>query len=442
MPATLLQDKQFQALPDRLTLREGDSLHLNGRVYRTERVLGQGGFGTVYLIKDEQARPFALKLLDLWRMKPEEYKPLSARFEQGFKAGRIDSEYLVRNYAFGHLKGNPYIIMDYCPGGSLAARQAEFRNQGKFGAVFRSILHALNDLHSQGIIHRDIKPDNILFDANDRPRLSDFDIAGHLRTRMTQTNWCGTVKEIWGTAVYAPPEQLDAREAFRFTLPSMDLFALGVTAYETLTSGHYPYGSFEEFSANPAAFYTKVRRGEFTPLTQYRQDLDARLVDAIHRCLVADAVKRAQGVGELLAMLGDQAPERHTGSAHILHDEWVLRVMNGEEIGKEYNLSRISRSRGRNVLRMGWSGGNDNGGNELPVREAFTNFISSRHATLEWTGRCWAIRDGQWLDAGEWKPSLNGTLVNNVRVDHLRGRELQHNDIITIGDTTLKIMHT
>lgn len=441
MPAALLQDIQFQAIPDRLTIRKGDHLHLNGRAYVMESVLGQGGFGTVYRILDEQGRTFALKLLDLWRMKPEEYKPLSARFEQGFKAGKIDSEYLVRNYAFGSLKGNPYIIMDYCPGGSLAARQNEFMDQSRFLPVFRAIILALLDLHNQGIIHRDIKPDNILFDANDRPRLSDFDIAGHLRTRMTQTNWRGTVKEIWGTAVYAPPEQLDAREAFRFTLPSMDIFALGVTAYEILTSGKYPYGSFEEFSRNPAAFYSLVRRGIFTPITDHRPDLDVKLVEAVHRCLIADATKRAQSAEALLTILGETLPERNTSNVHVLHDEWVMRVMNGEETGKEYNLSRIRDSRNRNVLRIGWANGLEPSENELPVREVFTNYISARHATLEWDGRNWAIRDGQWLESEEWKPSLNGTLVNANHVDHIIGLDLRHNDIISIGDTTFKIMH-
>lgn len=432
-------EKDFNQLPEKITFRKGDLLHLKCGRYAISETIGQGGFGTVYLVRDDRGLRFAMKLLDLWRMKPNEFDMITARFEQGFKAGQIESDYLVRNVAQGTLMGNPYILMTYCPNGSLASRQQEFHDVARFEEMAIALLYALQDLHDNGIIHRDIKPDNLLFDEHDVPRLSDFDISGHLKKRLTMANWRGAVKEIWGTAVYAPPEQLNPRDAFAFTRPSMDMFAFGVTCYETLSGGHYPYGSFEEFEKNPVAFYEKVRKGVFTPLTHYRKDLPDKWIRIIHACLAADPRKRVQDASEVLALFGHRKPVFHR-NVHVERDEWVLRVMMGEEVGREYNLSLLSRHSHRNVLRMGWS---EEGlpVNDLSVKETFTSYISTRHATLEFEAGHWIIRDGQWDQGKGWKCSMNGTMVNHALIDHAKGHTLRHNDIVTVGETTLKVLH-
>lgn len=432
-------EKDFNDLPEKITFRNGDILKLRCGSLVVADTIGQGGFGTVYLVKDDRGGGFALKILDLWRMKPSEFEMVTARFEQGFKAGQIESDYLVRNIAQGSLAGNPYILMSYCANGSLASRQKEFYEIDRFEEMAIALLYALQDLHDNGIIHRDIKPDNLLFDENQVPRLSDFDISGHLKKRLTTANWRGAVKEIWGTAVYAPPEQLNPKDAFALTRPSMDMFAFGVTAYETLSGGYYPYGSFQEFEKNPLAFYDKVRRGQFIPLTRHRPDLPEKWVHIIHACLAADPQKRVQSAAEILALFGHRKPVFHN-NIHVERNEWILRVMMGEEVGREYNLSLLARHRRRNVLRLGWSD-QQHPVNDIDIRETYTSYISSRHATLEKEEGPWVIRDGQWDQKASWKSSTNGTMVNHKLIDHQKGHLLQHNDIITIGETTLKVIH-
>lgn len=432
-------DKDTQGVPEKTSFREGDNLLLQGVRFAVVREVGQGGFATVYLIRDDAGRPFALKVLDLWRMRPDEYAGIAERFEQGFKAGQIDSPYLVRSIQHGRLLGNPYIRMAYCPNGSLASRKSEFQDIRRFQGIAMGILQALRDLHDHGVIHRDIKPENILFGADDTPMLTDFDISGHLKKRRTSRNWRGAVKEIWGTAVYAPPEQLDHNEAFAFLKPAMDMFAFGVTAYEVLSGGHYPYGNFEEFAADPTGFYRKVRQGQLTPITFYRRDLPHHWVDIIHSCLRPDPEKRLQHPDEALRMLGNtvtRSPRNHDTQ----FNEWVIRVMNGEEIGREYNITRLARNAGTGVVRLGSSHGGERE-NHIVIREERSRYISRRHATLEWIGSQWSIRDGQWDGQGGWHRSTNGTLVNGQPVDSLRGLPLHHEDIVTVGETTLKFLH-
>lgn len=203
-------------------------------------------------------------------MKPNESEEVSNRFQQGFKAGQIISPYLVRNFWNGKIEGNPYIIMQFCPQGSLTGKLPEFYPEDKYTRLSLKILQGLDDLHNNGVIHRDLKPDNVLFDEEGEPKLSDFDISGFLNKRMTSRNWIGAVKETWGSLLYVPPEQLDQWQAYKMTRASMDIFAFGVTMYETITQGRLPFGTLAEFEKNPAGYYQNVKSGRYTALHQYR----------------------------------------------------------------------------------------------------------------------------------------------------------------------------
>ena len=87
--------------------------------YRVSKTLGEGSFGKVYRVTDNAGKDYALKLLRLWEVPPEIRKPLTDRFEMEFKTGQIDCEYLVSSIDYGTVGGNPYIVMEYCPGGDL-----------------------------------------------------------------------------------------------------------------------------------------------------------------------------------------------------------------------------------------------------------------------------------------------------------------------------------
>ena len=106
----------MQDLAQRCSYSEGDII--DGR-FQVERVLGEGTFGIVYSVKDHHGDVYALKLLRLWEIHPDLRKGLVKRFRMEFETGLIQSEYLVHSYSYGFAYGNPYIVMEFCPGGDL-----------------------------------------------------------------------------------------------------------------------------------------------------------------------------------------------------------------------------------------------------------------------------------------------------------------------------------
>lgn len=442
----IYQESFESNIPSQIILKSGDKLILNHDQYTVLEPIGQGGFGSVYKIVSSNSAVLAIKILDLWRLKPNEFEEISARFKQGFQAGQIDSDFLVKNLYEGRLEGNPYIIMEYCPNGNLNDRKAEFYFEYKFSRLFISVLKGLQDLHQNGVIHRDIKPDNILFTLEDNPKLTDFDIVGNINKRMTAANWLGAVKDIWGTAVYAPPEQLNHKKSFAYTKPSMDVFAFGVTMYEVLSGGHYPFGPFEEFENNPIAYYDNIKSGNFKPIINFRNDLSPLWIDIVHKCIQSDPANRFQSPREILDLLVfkevnvlenkfKKIEYEKLNSGPLIHKNWKLKILNGEEIGKEYVLSDFF-NKNQNLLRIGWN----KVFNQIAIRETYTKFISEKHATIEKYHDKLFIRDGQWTKTSGWKKSTNGTMVNQYEVDHNLGFPISYGDIITIGEVTLKLL--
>lgn len=421
------------AFPEKIELQGADILELENGVFEVKRKIGQGGFGSVFEISNSKSDNFAIKVLDLWKKKPDEWDVLRGRFAQGVKASKIKSTNLVKSYTYGVLKGNPYLIMEYCSNGNLSDKFSTFSSEDKFSFLAKDVLVGLNDLHSNGVIHRDIKPENILFDKKDIPKLTDFDISVFVDKRATLRNWRGSVKEVWGTAMYAPPEQLDYRKAYHATRPTMDIFSFGVTLYETITDGKYPFGTYKEFEKNPIAFYKKVRNSRPISIGEVRPDISSFWKNLIDGCIEPNPDDRIQTVSEIL----DAIPVYKVVKRKVkVNGNWVLKVMNGHEIGKVYDLGKLVGKVGKNLLTMGYRGDEYNS-NNIGVQEVYSNYISSRHCTLEFFESSWFIRDGQMNPKG-WLPSTNGTYVNSKKVDE-RGMELSLGDIITIGDTTLKL---
>jgi serine/threonine-protein kinase len=209
--------------------------------YRIERELGRGGMATVYLAHDEElGRPVAVKLL------PEQLaddSELRARFVREARlAGRLSHPNVVRVYDAGDAAGRPFIVMEYVSGGSLAdagrvpaARVVELAVQACAG---------LQHAHDAGLVHRDVKPANLLVRDDGVLKIADFGIARAAEsTRHTQA---GT---LLGTAAYLAPEQIAGEDA----TPASDVYSLGAVLYELLT-GHPPYtfSSLVELAAQQA----------------------------------------------------------------------------------------------------------------------------------------------------------------------------------------------
>src|SRR6266496_1107271 len=200
--------------------------------YKIKSELGRGGMATVYRAFDPISnREVAIKIL------PRELLNnlvTRARFKRELKLiASLEHPAIVPVYDVGGEDDHqPYFVMRYMSGGSLS----EMIQKGRFSLrdaalIIERLASALDHAHSRGIIHRDIKPDNVLFDASNNPYLSDFGVA-----KLTEAVVSATGREVIGTPAYISPEQALGENVDR----RADVYGLGAMLYEMLT-GERPF---------------------------------------------------------------------------------------------------------------------------------------------------------------------------------------------------------
>ena len=206
--------------------------------YEIKETIGRGGMATVYLARDPSSkRDVAVKVLPRESLGNEENS--LERFTKELETiASLEHPAIVPVYDVGEQDGQTYFVMRYMAGGSLSILIQEGKLSLQDTArIIERITVALDHAHKQGIIHRDIKPDNILFDLNDNPYISDFGVA-----KLTEVSVDANIESrVVGTPGYMSPEQayderVDARS---------DVYALGVVIYQMLTGR-----SIERFSTN------------------------------------------------------------------------------------------------------------------------------------------------------------------------------------------------
>lgn len=406
-----------------------------GNRYVVEKVLGEGSFGKVYRVKDIDDTIYALKLLHLWDVAPDIRQPLMERFEMEFKTGQIDCEYLVQSVDYGKIGGNPYIVMEFCPGGDLTPLIGQ--NVHKTAEICQQILLGLRTLHMNGKVHRDLKPENVLFKTNGVAALTDFGIAGDRNHRMTERNILGRPQQVFGTYAYMPPEQVNRQRGGVTVLPTTDIFSFGVMAFQLLT-GKLPFG--ELTNHNELANYQKRgKNGEWSRHLLNGIENGNQWLQLLEGCLQPNLKKRIQSVDEVLKIL----PAGSCGHVSIpvapvnikINNEkgTCLHVMQGDQYGAIYNLSDMVAS-GNRIITLGREPGN------LIILKDDVNFYISRcHCCIEaHPAPGWIVRDGQWNDQGkQWVESSNGTYVNSIQVGPT-GYILETGDIISIGDIKIR----
>ncbi len=204
--------------------------------YHIIEQLGQGGMATVYKAFDTRLeREVAVKVLRKGLFGEDVLERVSARFEREAKAvAKLMHPNIVRVHDYGEYQGQPYLVMEYLPGGTLKDRLTKPISWRKAVQLLIPVAQALDYAHENQIVHRDIKPSNILLTSKGQPMLTDFGIAKILDLEDGQTLTAAGVGV--GTPEYMAPEQglgveIDGRA---------DIYSLGVVLYEMIT-GRKPF---------------------------------------------------------------------------------------------------------------------------------------------------------------------------------------------------------
>jgi len=264
--------------------------------YEIKEVIGRGGMASVYLAHDPSSkRDVAVKVLPRESLGKEENS--LERFKKELETiASLEHPAIVPVYDVGEQDGQPYFVMRYMAGGSLSIliQERKFSLQDT-ARIIERIVVALDHAHKQGIIHRDIKPDNILFDLNDNPYISDFGVA-----KLTEVSIdANTESRVVGTPGYMSPEQaydqrVDARS---------DVYALGVVIYQMLSGK-----SMQRFSTNTSL--DKVRAYVEQPIPEILRvvpTLPPEVDAIIKKAMARDKMDRYESAIDLARVLNQVA---------------------------------------------------------------------------------------------------------------------------------------
>jgi pimeloyl-ACP methyl ester carboxylesterase len=257
------------------------------RQYRVVERIGEGGMGVVYRAHDTTLdRDVALKFVTLG---PGAAGGYGDRWRQEARAlAALNHPNIVTIYEIGDVDGAPFLALEWVGGGSLSGAAVE-RPLGveAFARLALPIADALAAAHDSGIIHRDVKPANVLITADGRVKLADFGLARIGGEDVTQA------AELAGTVAYMSPEQA----AGAALGPPTDVFSFGVLAYELL-AGERPFPG-----ANPGAVLAAILADRRVRLLEHRPDIPVPLADAIETCLAHDPPSRFSSGAELARAL-------------------------------------------------------------------------------------------------------------------------------------------
>jgi eukaryotic-like serine/threonine-protein kinase len=257
-----------------------------GSRYEIVRLLGQGGMGAVYQAHDKELeRQVAIKVI---RADMASNPEILRRFKQELILARqITHKNVIRIFDLGQADGIKFITMEYIEGENLQAvlRRKKKLDPAEAANILAQVCRALEAAHNEGVIHRDLKPQNIMLDKTGRAYVMDFGIArSMLSAGMTQTG------ALIGTPDYMSPEQakgqtLDARS---------DLFSIGIIFYEML-SGQVPFDA----DTTMAKLWKRTNEPA-RPLDELDKSIPKPLSDIVRKCLEIDPQKRFVSAGELL----------------------------------------------------------------------------------------------------------------------------------------------
>jgi eukaryotic-like serine/threonine-protein kinase len=268
--------------------------------YRPVRPLGSGGSGSVWLARDERTGlDVALKII------PREGKAAARAEREALAARRLRHDRCVRAYDVGHDSSHVYIAYEYVAGRTVReAMRADDLSDEDAVEIAAQVLDALAHAHRAGIVHRDVKPSNILLEDRDElaARLLDFGLA-----QFDGADTLTAVGDVPGTLAYIAPERLAGEEA----TPESDVWAVAVLLWEAL-AGRHPFWGV------PLQEVARAIESGAAPLGSERRDLPRRLLAAVDGALSLDPDARPRAsafAADLRAAIRASTPRTAARSA-------------------------------------------------------------------------------------------------------------------------------
>ena len=288
--------------------------------YKIVDRLGKGSVGEVYLAHDPHIdRQVALKVLHKEHLTS---KKIIKRFIKEAKAiGRLSHLNIVSVYDVGKDHGTIYIAMEYLEGQPLNEElQSKKFDITSIASIGRQVAAALDYAHQKGIVHRDVKPSNLIITDNNQVKLTDFGIAHFEDPSITLQTCSG---DILGTPAYMSPEQVAGREVDGRS----DLYALGVILYELMV-GQRPF-----IENTLAALFKAITQHNLIPPKKANPSIPSDLSDIVLKSMDKNPDRRYRSGAELAAALGAYLPDEKTdfkplkGMKKIMGFGWAAILM-------------------------------------------------------------------------------------------------------------------
>lgn len=291
----LLSSSSVEEAEETVIYNDEPDLPAFGSRYEVERRLGQGGMGAVYQARDNELdRDIALK-----EIRPElvDQPDVIARFKREVQlASEITHPNVLRVYDLGDADGKRFLTMQYVDGVTLSAhlRRRGLLEISEIISIFRQLCAALAAAHDKGVVHRDMKPGNVMIDAEGKAFVMDFGLARSLAlSGLTQTG------AVLGTPHYMSPEQVSGQPVDART----DVYALGVILYQMLT-GEFPF-------QGESTFEIMMQRVQKDPPSAHElnPEIPGYLRKILERCMEREPSLRYADADAVLADLDAQQVE-------------------------------------------------------------------------------------------------------------------------------------
>jgi serine/threonine protein kinase len=326
--------------------------------YEIIRVAGEGNMGIVYLARDPfENRDVAIKVCRIPEGSDAELRKMTRKifFNEAHSAGSLKHPNILKVYDAGEENDQPYIVMEYVEGGETLKTYTVPENllpAKTVVEIFYQCAKALDYAHRHGVIHRDIKPTNIMRTADGNVKIADFGVAHNATGESTQ------VMGVMGSPRYMSPEQIQEHDLTNKT----DLYSLGIVAFELLT-GKAPF-----LGKSIPELIRKILDQPAPPVRTLKPDLSPRLEEILIRVLAKNPAKRfgsgQEMASELASVFGQlEDVERLGDTVEMLTRTKQLRLARGLDFFDEFSDDELdemvhacswqSYAAGESIIREG-----------------------------------------------------------------------------------------